>query len=975
MIAPSTGQPSNPHPADGHQPAPRGESRFEWLRRKLWLHEFDVPEEHQEAFSREMARVGGVALGPYCLLGSLLVPAFLGLDYLLYPDMLPELGIARAITTAVALLLFAAIWWTNKKGATEQHFRTLTVLFALVFVGGLDVVIMMVGGMDTPYYAGMALILLALSSGLPLRVGEMTILLLAIVLQLNVAEFVLDEEINIAAVVNANFFLLGTVIIGIFINAIAQRLRVVEFIARQETERLLLNILPREVAEELRRHDKVEVRKIEWCSILFTDFVGFTSMSEHVDPKTLVEQLDHAFSRFDTIADQYGLEKLKTIGDSYMCAGGVLGSQPDHLVACILAGLEMLEALEVEQLRAPDGTRWRMRIGIHCGPVVAGVIGKSKFAYDLWGDTVNTASRLEATGLPASINLAHEVYEAVERFFVAEDRGFIPVRGKGPIRMAGLHRLRGKWARDASGRFHNKELKGEISRVLDEDSTALLPSEGHRARLPLDELLPNEADPLATFSMLIPEDRERLLEVAEYMHWGQGKILIEEGQGLSVLFLVIRGLFGVKINRGGIDIQVAVLGPGEIVGELSFVSLEPASATVEALEDATVMRFDLDKLQRMNAEMPGLGARLFHSFAVVLARRVREANARLFSAGESSDDERETEELVPAPTPMVPMPSLPSDLLESMTSLQLTLHPLSEVSGEQEAELGRDVHATCDRLVSLLCEAHDRSPERAEAMGMVLRHEAHRFLSRSRMLARLGPQGRCDHLQHAAIEGRLPASEDPLGRHIDAWFLQQPFCTGVRSGIELMAHQLREAYVPNRGTWRVASLACGAAPEIFAALQSLNPRTNLRVTCVDSAMANLSAVGARATSLAMHNQFGLVQADAFGHRAMRKRLRMAPQQMLYVSVLPATVTDSQLERLLREARALLDSDGSLLLGQLWLPTPSRLFLQHLLGVTLRMRTPEELGPIANRTGYGSAVIQLPAAAEGTDRYRCVALRT
>ncbi|MCO4770071.1 MAG: adenylate/guanylate cyclase domain-containing protein [Deltaproteobacteria bacterium] len=441
-----------------------------------------VPDEHREAFRRELANKRGPGLWTIGLLGTVLFPLFLLLDWFLYPEAIWPLGISRAITTGLGALFLIGLRLTDKAGTLPQHSHRFVWLFALIFCGGLDAVIYHAGGIDTPYYAGMNLALIGISAAIPLRTGQMALLLAAIVIQLNVLMLTLGTVEDLDMALNANFFLWSTMIIGVLVNATAVRLRIVEFLSQKQieiekakNEELLLNILPHEVANELKAHGRVRARHIKSCSILFSDFVGFTNMSRRVDPAELVHSLDRAFSHFDDIMERQGLEKLKTIGDAYMCAGGVLGDQPDHLVSCVLAGLEMLDVLEHEDILAPDGSRWEMRLGIHCGPVVAGVIGNKKFAYDLWGDTVNTAARMESTAQPSSVNMASEVFDLIQEFFVGVDRGFIPVRGKGPVSMTRLTRLRPRFSRDQSGRQPNAAFFDALERWLNSGKHLRMP--------------------------------------------------------------------------------------------------------------------------------------------------------------------------------------------------------------------------------------------------------------------------------------------------------------------------------------------------------------------------------------------------------------------------------------------------------------------------------------------------------------------
>jgi len=192
---------------------------------------------------------------------------------------------------------------------------------------------------------------------------------------------------------------------------------------RQISESLLLNILPQQVATELAERGAFAPRYFEDVTILFTDFVGFSLATEQLAAAELVGILHGYFTAFDEIATRYGLEKMKTIGDSYFCAGGLPVRTPSHPVDATLAALEMVRA--VAGCVHPDGTRWAVRIGLHTGPVVAGVVGTTKFAFDVWGDTVNLASRMETAAQPNRVNVSFAVRQRIKDFFALESRGRI----------------------------------------------------------------------------------------------------------------------------------------------------------------------------------------------------------------------------------------------------------------------------------------------------------------------------------------------------------------------------------------------------------------------------------------------------------------------------------------------------------------------------------------------------------------------
>lgn len=205
---------------------------------------------------------------------------------------------------------------------------------------------------------------------------------------------------------------------------------------KDRSDRLLLNILPEQTARELKEFGRVKSQRFESVTVLFADFKDFTVHSEYLDPETLVESVDFYFSRFDEITEKYGLEKIKTVGDCYMCAGGLPNPSRDHANSIILAALEMTEFVkDAKKNQKEDEVRFEIRIGINTGPVVAGVVGSKKFAYDIWGDAVNIASRMETSSEAGRINISENTYRLVKYHFECEFRGEVEVKNKGTLKM------------------------------------------------------------------------------------------------------------------------------------------------------------------------------------------------------------------------------------------------------------------------------------------------------------------------------------------------------------------------------------------------------------------------------------------------------------------------------------------------------------------------------------------------------------
>jgi len=243
---------------------------------------------------------------------------------------------------------------------------------------------------------------------------------------------------------------------------------------KERIEDLLLNILPKEISEELKEKGRATARRHEQVTVLFTDMKGFTQAAEKMTPEELVHELDVCFVRFDEIVGRYGIEKIKTIGDSYMCAAGVPTSDAHHAAKCALAALEVRDLMEEwRRKRVAEGrTPWVLRIGLHTGPVVAGVVGRRKFAYDIWGDTVNTASRMESSGVAGEVNVSGATFALLQDRFICEHRGQVEAKNKGAIDMYFVKRIAPGWCVDAEGRQPNERFLKELALSLPKEQLA-----------------------------------------------------------------------------------------------------------------------------------------------------------------------------------------------------------------------------------------------------------------------------------------------------------------------------------------------------------------------------------------------------------------------------------------------------------------------------------------------------------------------
>jgi adenylate cyclase len=222
----------------------------------------------------------------------------------------------------------------------------------------------------------------------------------------------------------------------------------------------LLNILPHETAEELKKFGKATVKHYDLASVLFTDFKGFTKIAESMAPEELVANLDKYFVKFDEVIDKFKLEKIKTIGDSYMCAGGVPVANKSNPFEIILAGIEIQSAMQhMNAIQLRKGlAEWNLRLGIHTGELISGVVGNNKFAYDIWGDTVNTASRLESSGEVGKVNISGVTYKIIKDFFDCTFRGQVKVKNKDDIDMYFVERIKPEYSQNNEGTIPNQRF-------------------------------------------------------------------------------------------------------------------------------------------------------------------------------------------------------------------------------------------------------------------------------------------------------------------------------------------------------------------------------------------------------------------------------------------------------------------------------------------------------------------------------------
>jgi len=372
--------------------------------------------------SEEVARAKGLLVKINALIGALSVVWFA--LYARYEEF-----VAAALPGGYMVFTVLALWFLARTG----RFRLYRVA-QLVMMIGLPVALQLaLGG----FVSGSAVVvwsfftpLAAFATSSPAEGRRWFLVFLGLVVSAALLEGLVVPGNNLPLGLRDLFFVLNvagiSIVVFVFLDMFVGQLHA----ERAKSERLLLNVLPPSIAARLRRDPhSVIADRYEHATVLFADIVDFTPLSAALTPEELIDLLNTVFSAFDSLADRHGIEKIKTIGDSYLAAAGVPEPRPDHAQAIAEMALDILEYCRAHRL--PGGVPLRFRMGIHTGPLVAGVIGRRKFIYDLWGDVVNTASRMESHGEAGRIQLTEAAFKLLDAHYVCVPRGTVEVKGKG----------------------------------------------------------------------------------------------------------------------------------------------------------------------------------------------------------------------------------------------------------------------------------------------------------------------------------------------------------------------------------------------------------------------------------------------------------------------------------------------------------------------------------------------------------------
>ena len=386
-----------------------------------------VPTHASASFGEELDRQAARVVVPSSIFAALVWLPFIVSDRALHPEVtaLPYLRVGLTVVAVLAIVTHVFF-----RARVRPQNRLLAVM---AYMQAASATAAALSGADPAYIGGYLVVLMVLPA-IPLSRGRALASFTLSIVTFAAVAFLADTPLGDPArrysLTNAVAVLLGVPFLVLVLEQVrrkswrmamqieAQRVELAADKAR--IDQLLHNILPAPIVTELKANDRVEPRHHADVTVLFTDFVGFSSVAEQVTAEELVADLDSCFTLFDTIAARRGLERLKTIGDSYMAAAGVPVARRTHAADAVLAGLDIARAIAARSAARRAGGRpgWDVRVGIHTGPLVAGVVGQTRFAYDVWGDTVNLASRMESSGAPGRVNVSEGTAGRVAELFV-----------------------------------------------------------------------------------------------------------------------------------------------------------------------------------------------------------------------------------------------------------------------------------------------------------------------------------------------------------------------------------------------------------------------------------------------------------------------------------------------------------------------------------------------------------------------------
>jgi class 3 adenylate cyclase len=454
------------------------------------LHASAVFESERAEYSPTFSKELNYQCGRILFFGSLITTVawlpYISLDSQLHPEepALPLLRVGLSVISAVIFLLHIS-----------RRFPDCNLLFLNIIGAYLVISCGLITALTKadPVYIGGNIFVLAIVAVVPVQRRAALAVFAASLLTLFSVGYIKGMSFQTASALYTLYDLVSVTVVAVLFIYLLDSNRFVSWLKsrkiiqqtaelrsdKEKIDKLLLNILPQPVAEELKEQGYVRPVFYRSATIVFTDFVGFTRITETLTPDLLVRELDEVFSQFDRVMDKYGLEKLKTMGDSYMYAGGLPTVNNTHEIDAVLGALEIQSLIdrinkEKELIGRPV---FEIRIGINTGPLMAGVVGEKKFVYDVWGDSVNLASRMESSGEKGRVNISESTYNEIKDFFTTHARGQILAKSKGAVAMYFVDGIRPELSADAAGREPNErfgdmyracQVKGAVKKEIEE---------------------------------------------------------------------------------------------------------------------------------------------------------------------------------------------------------------------------------------------------------------------------------------------------------------------------------------------------------------------------------------------------------------------------------------------------------------------------------------------------------------------------